>query len=105
MSEITVGINEPPRPHEPQPSTAMVQHGLAWGSWLQGATISIASWNHDPSITVTDLGLIGDTHYGLVSGGDIGVTYTIESDITTTSLERRRKAFLLEILDEPAQLP
>ncbi len=80
---------------------AVLDYGLDWGvplkSWLAGETIASVAWTVPPGLTQVSASNSDTVAKVRLSGGTVGVTYTITCRITTSTGQVEDRSFRVVI--------
>ena len=97
---------------EPLPVTAyktvaeVLDYPLDYSEWLEGSTISSSSWAVTPAgPTIGTPQITGNVTSCLLSGGTLGLTYTLTNTIVTATGKTRAVSRRILIVSERFPLP
>ena len=88
---------------------AQLTYSMQWGDWLpSGDTLATATYSlqvraNDPAPLVLESdGIQGSVSYCDLSGGQVGKTYTVTAEITTTNGLTDRRSFRIKVENRSA---
>jgi len=78
---------------------AILDYSLDWTRWLDGDTISTATWTVPSGLTLDSDDLDGAVATAWVSGGTVGESYDVACEVTTAAGRTVARVLRLEVVE------
>lgn len=75
-----------------------IRYGFDWVDWLEAETIATSAWSFDVVGLTTDTETSDTTSSAIkLSGGDVGIVYTVTNTVTTNTGQIKEECFKITI--------